>query len=72
MDQKTVVEKVMRSLTTKFNYVVCSIKESNDVSVMSIDDLQSKLMVHETRMTSLSTVKEEDQALKASSAGRGR
>lgn len=37
-----VVEKILRSLSEKFNYVVCSIEESKD-----IDKLQSSLIVHE-------------------------
>lgn len=31
-----VVEKILRSMTPKFNYVVCSIEESKDTSVLSI------------------------------------
>lgn len=34
-----VVEKVLRSMTPKFNYVVCSIEESKDTSMLSIDEL---------------------------------
>jgi len=39
MDQTLVVEKILRSLASKFNYVVCSIEESNDVTTLSIDEL---------------------------------
>ncbi|MCI84507.1 retrovirus-related Pol polyprotein from transposon TNT 1-94, partial [Trifolium medium] len=37
MEQVAVVEKILRSMTEKFNYVVCSIEESNDVTTLSID-----------------------------------
>ena len=37
-------------MTTKFNYVVCSIEESNDMEDMTIDELQSSLLVHEQIM----------------------
>ena len=64
-------------MTPKFNYVVCSIEESKDTSMLSIDELQSSLFVHEQRMTN--TVHEEEHALKvtlgsqyAGPAGRGR
>ena len=50
MGQTKVVEKVLRSMTSKFNYVVCSIEESNDVTALTIDELQSSLLVHEQRM----------------------
>jgi hypothetical protein len=35
----TIVEKILRSLAPKFNFVVCSIDEANDVSELSIDEL---------------------------------
>lgn len=46
----TVVEIVLRSVTTKFNYVVCSIEESNDVTTLSINELQGSLLINEHRM----------------------
>ena len=47
-----VVEKILRSMTPKFDYVVCSIEESKDTDTLTIDELQSSLLVHELRMTS--------------------
>jgi RNase H-fold protein (predicted Holliday junction resolvase) len=66
--QATIVEKILRSLTPRFNYVVCAIEESNDVSTMTVDELQSSLLVHEQRMRSQ---REEEQALKITNGGRG-
>ncbi|RVW41478.1 hypothetical protein CK203_112691 [Vitis vinifera] len=43
----TIVEKILRSMTPKFNFVVCSIEESHDIDELSIDELQSSLLVHE-------------------------
>jgi hypothetical protein len=71
MEQVVVVEKILRSMPAKFNYVVCSIEESNDVTALSIDELQSSLLVHEQRMKGQKEHSEE-QALKVSNAGRGR
>jgi hypothetical protein len=71
MEQVTVVEKILRSMPAKFNYVVCSIEESNDVTNLSIDELQSSLIVHEQRMKGQKD-HSDDQALKMSNAGRGR
>jgi len=39
-------------MTTKFNYVVCPIEEPNNMDTMTIDELQSSLLVHEQRMMS--------------------
>lgn len=67
MEQTVIVEKILRSMTAKFNYVVCSIEESNNVSTLSIDELQNSLLVHEQRMKGY---KEEEQALKVTNAGK--
>lgn len=73
MGDVLVIEKILRSMTSKFDYVVCSIEESHDLDSMSINEFQSSLLVHEQRMNS--HVKEE-HALKVtydeSSGGRGR
>jgi len=45
-----ITAKLLQSMTTKFNYVVCSIEESNDMEDMTIDELQSSLLVHEQIM----------------------
>ena len=64
MEQSTVVSKILRSLTSKFNYVVCSIEESNDLSTLSIDELHGSLLVHEQRMQGFQT---EEHVLKITS-----
>lgn len=59
----TVVEKILRSMMPKFNCVVCSIEEANDIEELSIDELQSSLLVHEQKLNQQDV---EEQALKAS------
>jgi RNase H-fold protein (predicted Holliday junction resolvase) len=72
MRDVTIVEKILRSLTDRFNYIVCLIEESKDIDVLSIDELQSSLIVHEQKFQKHSG---EEQALKVTSEdsfyGRG-
>ncbi|KAJ1391310.1 Zinc finger, CCHC-type [Sesbania bispinosa] len=75
-EEVTVVEKILRSLSPNFNFVVCAIEESKDIDELSLDELQSSLLVHEQKLKQPDT---EEQALKASTnthsnsfRGRGR
>ncbi|GAU31928.1 hypothetical protein TSUD_271130, partial [Trifolium subterraneum] len=70
MTQVTIVEKILRSLPAKFNFVVCSIEQLNDVTTLSIDELQSSLIVQEQCLKS-QQISHEEQALKAANGGRG-
>jgi hypothetical protein len=70
LEQVNIVEKVLRSTTSEFNYVVCSIEESNDVTTLTIDELQSSLLVHEQIMNGTQE-KDDEQALKMTNGGRG-
>ncbi|XP_020242592.1 uncharacterized protein LOC109820805 [Asparagus officinalis] len=61
LPEKTVVMKVLRSLTTKFDHVVATIKESKDLSTYTFDELMGSLQVHEVRF-SRSEVKDDTKA----------
>ncbi|XP_060200227.1 uncharacterized protein LOC132628468 [Lycium barbarum] len=63
LDDVNAIEKILRSMSSKFAYVVCSIEEEKDIDIMSIDELQSSLLIHEHRLVPPST---EEQALKVS------
>ncbi|GKV39214.1 hypothetical protein SLEP1_g47020 [Rubroshorea leprosula] len=76
----TVVEKILCSMTPKYNFVVCAIEEANDLDEMSLEELESSLLVHERK---LNRQEQNEQALKAtvgtsssfsnrSNRGRGR
>ncbi|XP_022930123.1 uncharacterized protein LOC111436616 [Cucurbita moschata] len=66
-------EKILRSMTSKLDYVVCSIEVSKDIDTLTIDELQSSLLVHEQCMRSHIN---EEHSLKVTngdqSGGRGR
>ena len=51
MEESVITAKILWSMTTKFNYVICLFEESNNMNTMTIDELQSSLLVHEQRMT---------------------
>jgi len=57
-----IIEKILLSMTLRYDYVVCSIKESHDLVSMTIDELQSNLLVHDQRMNGHNS--QEDQVLK--------
>jgi hypothetical protein len=46
-------------LAPKFDYVVCSIEESKDIDALSIDELQSSLLVHEQKINRSSNTDEQ-------------
>ena len=39
MQDAKIVEKILRTLTERFNYIVCSIEESKDIDSLSVDEL---------------------------------
>lgn len=61
----------------KFTYVVCAIEESKDIKLLSVDELQSSLLVHEQNLSKHKgeerVLKMEDsRACRGYSQGRGR
>ncbi|XP_071702890.1 uncharacterized protein [Rutidosis leptorrhynchoides] len=50
MPDVKIVEKILRTLTENFIPVVCSIEESKDLDTLSVDELQSSLLVHEQKL----------------------
>ncbi|XP_073035741.1 uncharacterized protein [Primulina eburnea] len=74
MGQVVIIEKILRSMTSRFDYVVCSVEESNDLDNLTIDELQSSLLVHEQRINSHNSG--DEQAFKVfyedRTRGRGR
>lgn len=67
------MEKILRTLTEKFNYVIFSIEESKDIDALTVDELQSSLIEHEQKFYRSNG---EEQALKVTmderNGGRGR
>ncbi|KAK2356374.1 hypothetical protein QL285_093712 [Trifolium repens] len=66
LSEQVIIEKVLRSFTPQFDYIVVAIEHSKDLSTMKVEELQSSLEAHELRMTERTPEREAEQALKAS------
>ncbi|XP_059627614.1 uncharacterized protein LOC132270453 [Cornus florida] len=75
LEDERVVEKILRSLPKKFDYVVVAIEESRDFSSLSLDYLLGTLKAHEIRINQRNPPPPPlDQALKSQvliTRGRG-
>lgn len=67
MQDVKIVKKILRTLTERFNYIVCSIEKSKDIDSLSVDELQSSLLVHEQKFRKSGV---EEQALKVTGGER--
>jgi len=63
--EQTKVEKILRSLTPRFEHVVAAIEEANDISKMTVRLLSGSLRAHEQRMNNYNIEKPIEQALQA-------
>lgn len=63
MTSVTIIEKILLSMTPKFNYVVRSIKQLKEIEELSIDELHGSMLVYKQKFFQED---KDEQALKAS------
>lgn len=65
LSDQQIVEKILRSLTPKYDYICVAIEESRDITKMKVEDLLFSLETHEQRLLDRQGVKSQEQALHA-------
>lgn len=50
LEERRIVEKILKSLPARFEAIVVAIEETKDLSQFSVDDLNASLISHEHRL----------------------
>ncbi|XP_050902639.1 uncharacterized protein LOC127114893 [Lathyrus oleraceus] len=59
--EDSIIEKVLRSLTPRFDYIIVAIEHSKDLSIMRIEELQISLEVQELHLTKRTSERESNK-----------
>jgi len=72
LEERRIVEKLLRVLPSKFDVIVTTIEESKDLSNFSVDELHASLITHEQRLSRNENSSLEQAFKTQMSFGRGR
>jgi hypothetical protein len=71
LSAESIVEKILRSVSSRFDHITVAIEQAKDLSTMTIEELQGSLEAHEQRMNEKRTVKPSmEQALAAQTGNK--
>lgn len=65
MTDRTIIEKVIRTLTSLFDHVIVATQEASDLFTMKLEDLVGSLEAHEMQIVERKGIQEAIQALQA-------
>ena len=73
VEERRIVEKVFRSLPSRFDVIVRTIEETKDISKFTVDELNASLMTHEQILgkTTNSSLKHAFKTQKSFGRGKG-
>ncbi|XP_019423097.1 PREDICTED: uncharacterized protein LOC109332575 [Lupinus angustifolius] len=71
INDQTIIEKILRTLTPNFDHIVVAIEESKRLEELKLEELQGSLEAHEQRLVERSYDKSINQALQAQMSKRG-
>ena len=72
IEERRIVEKILRVLPSKFDAIVTTIEETKDLSNFSVDELHASLITHEQRLSRNENSSLEQAFKTQMSFGRGR
>lgn len=57
LSDESIVEKILRSVSSRFDHITVAIEQAKDLSTMTIEELQGSLEAHEQRLNEKRAVK---------------
>ena len=72
LEERRIVEKLLRSLPSSFHVIVTTIEETKDLSKFTVDELHASRMTHEQRLGRIEKLYLEHAFKTQISFGRGR
>ena len=69
--ESTIVEKISRTLTPRFDHIIVAMEESGKIESLKIEELQGSLKAHEQQLNERTTERHTDRALQAQTQRRG-